>query len=318
MEYIEKEEFKNISINKGSDLLVVNVSEFIFFASHGKEGARAFWVYCHQMLAARLQETNRVYATNTYLSRGTSMGKENVKKAKAWLAKNGFIKYVKIRDENGTLGQCYTEINFLRSHFVNAKIGEASQVYQEKKEGATTGSENQPLVNQAPGFEHQMLKALNIKPLPCSGNTYHYKELCKEWYLEYSQRMKRRLYPTPGDYNTSLKLFKRMPDLTSEEGSILIKKAISNHFTHWKRAWYLIVEATRKNSDDTKKPDWNFNNFCNHFSEIILLDEYETQIPEGAKNNQDSKYKTKTSPVLDDERDRLITDTEEKWKGDKR
>lgn len=67
-------------------------------------------VWEHYWYTARIQGTKRVWATNTYLARGTGCGVAAVKAAKAWMVAEGLIQYVQGRARDGSVKRVYTEL----------------------------------------------------------------------------------------------------------------------------------------------------------------------------------------------------------------
>jgi hypothetical protein len=100
--------YNNIRIDLDSDIIFMNVGRYKFFMSRLKEGGRdAMLLYMHLQFTARMQGTKSIKANNVYLMRGLSMGKEKIKKAKAFLHKHGMIDYKQERNEDGTVGEGY-------------------------------------------------------------------------------------------------------------------------------------------------------------------------------------------------------------------
>ena len=74
---------ENILIRKDGDLLFCTVGLYKLFLSQ-KGGHEAFQLYIHLMFTARLQETNKVWAKNSYLMKGVGMGVPKLKKQRLY------------------------------------------------------------------------------------------------------------------------------------------------------------------------------------------------------------------------------------------
>ncbi len=127
-----------IRVDKDGDLLFCTVGLYKLFLSQ-KGGHDAFQLYIHLMFTARLQETNQVWAKNSYLMKGLGMGTPRLKKAKALLKKLGLVEYVQSRKNDGTMGEVYIKMNFITRE-------------------PTAGIVTAPPVSRPTGASRQMLK----------------------------------------------------------------------------------------------------------------------------------------------------------------
>ena len=138
-------EVSNICLDKDGDLLFLTVGMYKLFLSQ-QGGHDAFQLYMHLMFTARLQETNQVWARDTYLMKGLGIGTPRLKKAKALLKKLGLIEYVRNRKEDGTLDKVYIKMNFVTRE-------------------PTTGIIIHPVDSHTTGASRQMLKVNKLNAL---------------------------------------------------------------------------------------------------------------------------------------------------------
>jgi hypothetical protein len=100
----------NITNEKDGDVIFVTVAKYKLFMSKGKIGIDAYCLYSHMMFTARLQETNQVWANDSYLRKGLSWSKERVQKAKQLLIELELISEIIKRDENGKFTGKYIKV----------------------------------------------------------------------------------------------------------------------------------------------------------------------------------------------------------------
>jgi hypothetical protein len=115
----------NIELVEGSERLAVDPDQdslppvsiglYKAFMAKGKRGLEAFGVYSHLLFTYRLQRTNRVWATNTYLQAGLCIGERKVKAAKGLLARMGLIQLVRQKDERGRVKKTFVQLNLCRN-----------------------------------------------------------------------------------------------------------------------------------------------------------------------------------------------------------
>ena len=105
MSEIISDEFQNIVLNHEEDLIFMTVKQYSFFLANGELGMESKAVYEHLMFSARLQQTNQVYATDSYLKKALPFGNAKIKKCKAWLIYNNFIKITDKRNVFIILGE---------------------------------------------------------------------------------------------------------------------------------------------------------------------------------------------------------------------
>jgi hypothetical protein len=309
MKSISREKFNTIRIDKDNDLIAITVKAYKFFISNGPEGNDALKLYLHLIFTARMQETNQVAARDVYICRGLSWGKDKTKRVKSWLAKNGLIEYIRIRNTDGTLDQVYIKINFLLSHFYKSEKPETNDL--------TTGVDSHPVAEPAYGCETQMLKEININSLSDTDIRIA-NEVCDKWYSAYSKYTKFETKPQLSDHSAAIRLIHSCPELRLDNGPDLINKAIVNHFENWRLEWFLKTEISRKLPDSLQKPYWNFRNFCTHFSEILRIDSEETSQPVISQKKQSNrKYRKDDTYVSEETRDSIILKIESEMGGTK-
>jgi len=135
---------KKTSVEILHDFIMVSVPLYGFFVAHGKVGMEACQLYNHYFYTARLQQTNRPWANDSYLQKGLRWGEAKVDRAKKFLIEHGLIKVERGRDEKGRLtGKTYiTLLNMPKSSlikdspspdFSNAGI-KGTNAYKEKLE----------------------------------------------------------------------------------------------------------------------------------------------------------------------------------------
>lgn len=91
----------------------VTIGLYRAFRAKGKRGTDAFLVYSHLLFTYRLQHTDCVRATNTYISRGIGVGVRRVKSAKNLLRSMRLIQSVMRQDKKGRIIGSYTRLNLL-------------------------------------------------------------------------------------------------------------------------------------------------------------------------------------------------------------
>lgn len=95
------QDITGITNEKDGDIIFVTVAKYKLFMSNGKVGMDAYCLYSHMMFTARLQETNQIYANDTYLKNGLSWSKERIQKAKQLLIELKLIEEFYRRDNEG-------------------------------------------------------------------------------------------------------------------------------------------------------------------------------------------------------------------------
>ena len=309
MKTIRRDDFQKIRIEKDDDLIAITVRQYKYFLKNGSDGINGYLLYSHLIFTARLQETNQVKASNTYICNGLSWGADKIRRVKSWLFKNGLIEYVRIRNPDGTLGEVYIKINFLLSH-----------LYRHNDPGdeeSTTGLVSHPVVEPTSGYKTQMLKEININSLSIGEETFS-RNICEKWYSAYSKYAQRVARPKSGDYAAAMKLIQHCPELSGDISDSLIDKAISNHFEKWKNAWFLTVDVTRQLPESSHQPYWNFRNFCNYFIEILNLDLIELcSIGEKNAKSKNIASAKRGAGISGEARESIIRKVEDEIKGGK-
>lgn len=103
-------EIENIGMDIEEDILFLTIGKYKMFMSEGATGRDAQSLYLHLMFTAKLQKTNQIKATDTYLKKGLSMGADKLRKAKNLLKKMGLIKTV-VRRDNGKITGHYIKVH---------------------------------------------------------------------------------------------------------------------------------------------------------------------------------------------------------------
>lgn len=124
--------------------LILPVRQYEFFMANGSRGIEAMTLLLHLLYTSRRQHTNQVWAANTYIRKGLSLGERTVKRAKAFLHEHGFISYVQPRNSAGTMEKNYIRLNYIRN--------------PGKREDSTAGAFTAPPVNRTTGDSIQMLE----------------------------------------------------------------------------------------------------------------------------------------------------------------
>ena len=112
---------EQVNIEKDGDIIFITVAKYKLFMSYGKIGMDAYLLYSHLMFTARLQETNSVYATNHYLMKGLSFGKDRLQGAKNLLMELGLIETVTRHDESGKFAGSYIKVKTVTQPFNTVK-----------------------------------------------------------------------------------------------------------------------------------------------------------------------------------------------------
>jgi len=100
-----------VRINKHEDIIPLTVGTYRLFLAKGQLGMEALLLYVHLMFTARLQETPKVKATDSYLRNGLQVGVVKLKKLKSFLKSLGLIEYVNRRGEDGRYEEIYIQVN---------------------------------------------------------------------------------------------------------------------------------------------------------------------------------------------------------------
>lgn len=100
--------FVETGLEVDGDILFITVAKYKLFLSYGKKGADALMLYLHYMFTARMQQTNSVWANNSYVREGLNWSRDRLKDAKKLLTQLGLICQKKPeRLEDGTFGKPY-------------------------------------------------------------------------------------------------------------------------------------------------------------------------------------------------------------------
>lgn len=150
----------NLRIDKDQDIIFCSVGLYKMFLANRGEGMEAKQLYDHLLFTARLQETNIIQATNTYLSKGLGWGQVKIKRAKTFLKKKGLISYVQRRGPSGKLNDVFIQVNFFRKEprileeydpeaagqldLFGFMTGSTDSIPPAEKEIQATGTENDP------------------------------------------------------------------------------------------------------------------------------------------------------------------------------
>lgn len=138
---------ERVALEEELSPIIIPLSLYRFFLANGKIGREAKAVWEHLVYTARLQETNQVKATNTYIQNGLELGERKVKQLKSWLKKHGLISYVQRKDDKGRIIETY-----IRVHASSQAIGTV------EPEKVSTGAETARVENRTGGSDGQMLK----------------------------------------------------------------------------------------------------------------------------------------------------------------
>jgi len=82
-----------VKFDANQDLVYITVAQYEFFMAHGKEGMLAMRVYLHLLYTYRRQNLRSVWATNSYIAKGTKLGLNSVQRAKTFLKNHRMIDY---------------------------------------------------------------------------------------------------------------------------------------------------------------------------------------------------------------------------------
>ena len=137
--------------------LIITVGQYEFFMAHGAVGMDAKAVYEHLQYTARRQQTNTVWAANTYLKKGLCMGEPRIKRAKAFLKEHGIIEYVQRHEDSGQFKRTYIKLRFIHRQTTVDELTEGMET--------TGGIDTAPPVNRTTGDRRQMLKVNNPNAL---------------------------------------------------------------------------------------------------------------------------------------------------------
>ncbi len=97
--------------NFWSNILAVTINMFEkIMIVGGKDAGNVLIMYMRYMLIAKMQKTNQVYATNSFMAKGLTWDIGKVKKYKSILMANEIILTVQRRNKNGTFGKQYLRI----------------------------------------------------------------------------------------------------------------------------------------------------------------------------------------------------------------
>ena len=171
--------------------ILISPKLYEMFLSQGRAGMESFLLYFHLQYTARKQKTNQVYALNTYLSKGTGMGTKKIRRAKAFLQRQGLIKYVWRRNAVGKIEQVYIKLPFIYGK-QKVKASEASIAPVDSASGAVSALEGQKTTrvdNDTCRFERQMLKTKNLNAL---NKKEKYSSEFETWWAVYPRKVEKK------------------------------------------------------------------------------------------------------------------------------
>lgn len=152
-------EMEYLSVDPDQDSLPpITVGLYKAFMAKGKSGLVALQVYQHLLFSYRLQRTDIVQATNTYLQRGLHLGRNRIETAKRMLREMNVIgKPIRKRDAKGrTLkGQVYVRLHLLPNP--------GPSIAPETGDMEKSPEESIAPENHTHGFERQMLEEVKEK-----------------------------------------------------------------------------------------------------------------------------------------------------------
>ena len=117
-------DYSGITNEKDGDIIFVTVAKYKLFMAYGKIGMDSYCLYSHMMFTARLQETNQIYANDTYLRQGLDWSRERTQKAKNLLFELALIEEITKRDSSGKFSGKYIKVKTKSTPF---EISEISQ-----------------------------------------------------------------------------------------------------------------------------------------------------------------------------------------------
>ena len=141
-------------------LPAITVGMYRAFLARGRRGLTTLSVYQHLLFSYRLQKTDVVHATNTYLQNGLHIGERKLEGAKKLLREMGIIgKPIRKRDEKGRTikGQVYVKLNLLPNP--GPSIPAESAVMEKSPKLSI------PAENHAYGFGPQTLEEVKKKDI---------------------------------------------------------------------------------------------------------------------------------------------------------
>lgn len=104
---------ENIKIDAKGDIIFLTVGKYELFLSKGKVGMDAYLMYSHLMYTGRLQATNQVWATNSYIKNGLKWGEDKLRNAKNLLKELGLIEQIEQtpdKENKGKFNKPYIKI----------------------------------------------------------------------------------------------------------------------------------------------------------------------------------------------------------------
>lgn len=107
---MSKIKYENIGVENDGDIIFITISKYKLFLSYGKVGIDAMTLYLHLMFTARLQATNKVWASNYYVRQGLKWSKERLLKAKNLLSDLDLISQEQKKDDAGKFQKTYITV----------------------------------------------------------------------------------------------------------------------------------------------------------------------------------------------------------------
>jgi hypothetical protein len=102
--------FPAIFVDYRQDHVQVSIGLYERLLAKSRVGRDALALYLHLQYCYRRQHTNRVWATDVFLTTGTGMGEDRLKRAKTLLQREGLIAYRQDRESKGRKGKVYIEL----------------------------------------------------------------------------------------------------------------------------------------------------------------------------------------------------------------
>ncbi len=133
--------------------VTINMFEKIMVVG-GKDAGSVLIMYMRYMLIAKMQKTNQVYATNSFMAKGLKWDIGKVKKYKRILIENGIMVTVQRRNKNGKFGKQYLRI---------LGMGRKVDKDDNRRVDYPPGGENRPAVNYPTSALTQESKMLKLK-----------------------------------------------------------------------------------------------------------------------------------------------------------
>lgn len=116
-------DYSGIKMEHDGDIIFVTVAKYKLFMAYGKIGMDAYCLYSHMIFTARLQETNQIYANDTYLRGGLGWSREKTQKAKALLFDLGLVEEITRREKGKFCGK-YLKIKTTTTPFEIVSINQ--------------------------------------------------------------------------------------------------------------------------------------------------------------------------------------------------